>query len=53
MLRFFVALVVIVPLYLVFEGHRQPWYVVALIAAAGFGTARLIEAAVRTEPPSE
>jgi hypothetical protein len=51
MLRFFIAFLVIAPLYLGLEGHRRPWYVVALIAAVGYGVAHLVEAVVRSRRP--
>ncbi len=49
MLRFLVAFLVIAPLYIGLEAHRRPWYVVAAIAAVGFGAARMVGTRSRPE----
>jgi hypothetical protein len=53
MLRYLVAFLVITPLYIGFSAHRQPMYVVFLIALVGFGIGRLVEAAVHAKPEAD
>jgi hypothetical protein len=53
MQRTIVAFFIIAPLYIAFSAHRQPVYVVAVIAAIGFGVGHLVEAAVYAKPEAD